>query len=77
LPEGEFDYRAMERIHAKAAFRAMQRALTIASDIDPGLFYFRLGVVASLSGDDSVAEYYLRQALSIFSTVKSSRRKIK
>jgi len=59
----KFGYRAMERIHAKIAYRVMNRNNSSSSKLDQGPFYYRLGIVAKDSGDYSIAEFYLKKAL--------------
>lgn len=63
---GDLGYRAMERIHAKAAYRERERDVQASSNLEPGQFHSRLGVVAIHGGDFAVAEYHLRRALEAF-----------
>jgi|GEM_PF-3931284 len=72
---GLFGYRALERIHAKAAYRAMQRYASQSPGLESGQFYFRLGVVAKDSGDYAVADYYLRHALGVFEAAEPQSQK--
>lgn len=65
---GKYQYRAFERIHAKAAYRAVLQSNEGAQKPKHNLgpFYFRLGVIAKDSGDFTVSGYYLQNAFSAF-----------
>ena len=70
-----FGYRAMERIHAKAAYRAMQRSNSVSLKLEKGPFYIRLGAVAKDSGDYAIADFYLKKALATYNTKEPKNKK--
>lgn len=70
-----FGHRAMERIHAKAAYQAMQRSNSVSLKLEKGPFYIRLGAVAKDSGDYAIADFYLKKALATYNTKEPKNKK--
>ena len=70
---GEIGYRAFERIHAKAAYQEWEEHDLVRAHLEPELFHVRLGIVAMQSGEFSIANYHLRQALEGYQAAQPSK----